>query len=95
MSVIPATTTDGIVVFCVIVAFVGLIAVVFPITESVRDKNWLTVVVWVTFEVEAVAFIAVVLGACVVVTLNVGIVIGFSPIPLSENILRTPKNLGN
>ena len=45
MSVIPATTTDGIVVFCVIVAFVVVSAVVFPITESGCDKDWLTVVV--------------------------------------------------
>ena len=81
MSVTPATTTDGIVEFC------DTVGVIFVVVEFklVAFSAKVVVIGIVAFEVMVVAFIAVVLGACVVVNLNVGIVIGFSSIPPSEN----------
>ena len=81
MSVTPATTTDGIVELC---TAVGVIFVVVEF-RLVPFSAEAVVIGIVAFEVRVVAFIAVVLGACVVVSLNVGIVTGFSSIPPSEN----------
>ena len=81
MSVTPATTTDG------TVEFGDANGVVFVVVEFklVAFSARALVIGIVAFEVMVVALIAVVLGACVVVNLNVGIVIGFSSIPPSEN----------
>ena len=83
MSVTPATTTAGIVKLCTAVGVIFVVVEFKLVAFSAKE----VVIGIVAFEVRVVAFIAVVVGACVVVILNVGIVIGFSSIPLSENSL--------
>ena len=82
MSVTPATMTDGIVEFCVANGAISVVVEFKLVAFSAKA----VVIGIVAFKVIVVAFIAAVLGACVVVNLNVGIVIGFSSIPPSENL---------
>ena len=95
MSVIAGTIIDGNVVFCVTGTFiVGTIVagttVVFPARVGTAVKFEVIAVPFASGEIEAVAFEAVVFGAVVgagvVVILNVGIVTGFRTAPPSEII---------